>query len=70
MHDDDPLGIWPQLPQEPAAIDERRADSLRKGCDRPGVFGHMMMECDNPARLRVSVEGSDEPARLLSRDQP
>src|ERR1700751_2518955 len=52
------------MADKPAAIDQRGADPFRE-TDGHGIFHQMVMERDNPLRVRKFGNGLEEAARLF-----
>src|ERR1700730_9401269 len=56
-----------QSANQPTAIDQGRADALRKRFRRPGIFDEMVMESNEPAGSRVLRRGDfDSPLTLAT----
>src|ERR1700722_417155 len=64
VHDDDTGGIGLEDALKPAAVDERRPDPLGEGADRHRILDQMMVQPDDPSRLRIVIERRGELARL------
>ena len=58
-----------QPAHQPVAVDEGGSDALGQGLGGAGIFDEMVMQRDDPARVRIMGDGDVHGARLFRRDQ-
>ena len=50
---------------KPIAVNQRRADAVRKRLSRPRIFNHMVVQGEDPAGSRELISGNLDPSYLL-----